>query len=111
MNKYYIFLVILTLLGSGGAFFLKKATSIAESTIGLIFNKYFYIGGILYFLSGLLNIFVLKYLPYTTVLPLTSITYIWTLLLANRYYGESITKNKIIGICLIIFGAFIIGVN
>ncbi len=99
------------MLGSGGAFYLKKATSTADSTKALIFNKYLYLGGILYFLSGLLNIFVLKYLPYTTVLPLTSITYIWTLILANRFYGESITKNKIIGICLIIIGAFIIGVS
>lgn len=111
MNRYYFYLVILTILGSFGAFYLKKATMIASNIRNLIFNKYLYIGGMLYFLSGLMNIWVLKYLPYTTVLPLTSITYIWTLILANKYYNEKITKTKIIGICLIVLGAFLIKEN
>ncbi len=111
MLKYYIFLVILTMLGSGGAFFLKRASAEATNIRTLIFGKYMYIGAFLYFISGVLNIYVLKYLPFTTVLPLTSITYIWTLILAHRYYDELITKNKVIGICFIIVGAFIIGLS
>lgn len=111
MIKYYIFLVVLTMLGSGGAFFLKKASTEATSVKKLILCKYMYMGAFLYFLSGVLNIYVLQYLPFTTVLPLTSITYIWTLILAHRYYDELITKNKIFGICFIIVGAFVIGLS
>ncbi|WP_443110757.1 EamA family transporter [Caloramator sp. mosi_1] len=40
------------------------------------------------------------------VLPLNSITYIWTLLLAYFLLGEKINKYKLMGIGCIVVGVF-----
>lgn len=108
MNKIflYILLLIMTVLGSFGGYFFKKSTEIGLNRI--IFSKYLYIGGFLYFISALINIVLLKYLSYMIVLPLASITYIWTLIISNKFLNEKITKNKKIGVCLIILGVILI---
>ena len=105
--EYYIILIIMTLIGSVASFFLKKGSSF-KNIVELFKNKYVYIGGILYVLSALLNIYVLKYLDYSVVLPLTSITYVWTLFISAIFLNEKINIKKIIGIMLIVGGAFLI---
>lgn len=67
-----------------------------------------YIGGILYIVSAGLNIWLLRYLDYSVVLPLTSFTYIWTMVLSCLILKEKITKAKIIGVVLILIGAVFI---
>ena len=57
-----------------------------------------------------LNIIVLKYLPYSVVLPLTAITYIWSLVIAYCFLKEKITKVKIYGIICIMIGAIFISI-
>lgn len=104
----YILLLIMTVMGSFGGFFFKRATSSIKDFKSLIFNLNLYIGGGLYFFSALINIFLLKYLPYVVVLPMTAITYIWTLLISYRYFNEKIGLYKKIGVFLIIIGAILI---
>ncbi|MGP1608505.1 MAG: EamA family transporter [Clostridium sp.] len=77
----------------------------------LLENIYLYYGGILYILAAILNIFVLKYLEYSIVLPLTAITYIWTMLISKIYLKEKITKLKILGIILIVIGSYLITIS
>ena len=69
------------------------------------------IGGVLYLLSALLNIYILKFLDYSVVLPLTSITYIWTLILSYKLLHEKISKKKIIGVAFIVLGAVLVGIK
>lgn len=110
MNKLLLIVLIfvMTLLGSFGGFFFKKSSG-GSSVIDIIKNKYLYIGGVLYVLGALLNILVLKYMPYSVVLPVTSITYVWSMLSARLLLKEKITKKKFIGIISILIGAFLIG--
>ncbi len=70
--------------------------------------KDIYIGGSLYLLSAILNVILLRYLDYSVVLPLTSLTYLWTILLAYIFFKEEISKSKILGIMAIIFGVILI---
>lgn len=104
MNNY-LFLIILgfTLLGSYGSYCFKKAAS-KESIIKILLEPILYMGAILYLISLLLNIYILEYLPYNVVFPLTSLTYVWTLIIARVVLKESITKKKIIGIILLGLG-------
>ncbi len=107
MIKLYIILVIMTLLGSIASLFLKKASD-RGNLIRMLKNKNIYIGGLLYLASALLNVIMLKYLDYSVVLPLTSLTYLWTILLAYIFLKERITSSKIVGICAVLLGAFLI---
>ena len=76
----------------------------------LVITPAFYLGGFLYLISAILNIYILKFLDYSVVLPLTSITYIWTFGLSYCFLKEGITQKKIIGIVLIVLGSIIIAV-
>ena len=103
--EYYFILILMTVMGAFAAFFLKKATEATTNIKMLIFNKYFYIGGSLYFSSALLNIYILRFLEYSIVLPLTSITYIWTMIIAGVFLKEKINFKKKLGVGFILLGA------
>lgn len=79
-----VLLLCMTLLGSLGGFFFKKCTSRGLKLSGF-FILNLGIGGVFYVLGALLNIQLLKMMPYTIVYPLTSITYIWTLILSSFF--------------------------
>lgn len=103
-SKFLLIILIFTLLGSYGGYCFKKAAN-QPTILGILASPRLYVGGGLYFASMLLNIYTLRYMPYNVVFPLTSITYIWTLILAKVYLKEKITSRKLIGIALLCIGA------
>lgn len=107
MLIYYFILVIMTLSGAIASFFLKKASA-SDNPFSMLKNINLYIGGCLYLVSALLNIDVLRYLDYSVVLPLTSITYVWIMVISYFILKENITKNKIVGVVLILIGAVLV---
>lgn len=106
MSVFWLTILFLsmTLLGSCGCFLLKRSTEHGLSVKLLLRNLNFYFGGLTYFLSAVLNIVLLKYLDYAIVLPLTSVTYVWSMILAHFFLHEKITKGKICGMALILAG-------
>lgn len=97
-------LALMGLSASVASLFLKKSTAGGLCVRSLLVSAYFYLGGLLYVLSALLNLYLLKRLPYSMVVPLGSLTYIWTLIIAHRFLGEAITRHKMAGLLLIIVG-------
>ena len=72
---YYCILMVMTLMGAFASMFLKKASG-SDDFLKLLKNQNLYFGGMLYMLSAVLNIYILAYLDYSIVLPLTSFTYV-----------------------------------
>ena len=108
MLNIILLLIFLTLSGALGGYCFKKASSSSSSIINVIFKPILYVGGFFYILGASLNIVVLKHLPYSVVLPLTSLTYVWTLIIANFALKEKITRLKIIGVILILAGSVLL---
>ncbi|WP_240335220.1 EamA family transporter [Paraliobacillus sediminis] len=100
-------ILLFTLFGAVGGLFFKKA-----GQNGLNWNKglfiYLCLGGCFYGIGALLNIYVLQHVAYTILFPLTSITYVWTFLLAAIFLKEKITLQKVGGISLIIIGSLLL---
>lgn len=111
MIRIYLILISLTIIGAFGGYSFKKASNSSEKIYLILTNKWLYIGGILYLLSAILNIYVLKFLPYTVVLPMTSITYIWTMLISYYLLNEKVSKRKICGVVFIFIGATLVGLD
>jgi len=109
MSKYILLILSFTLLGAFGGYCFKRAISDVPVITKVVFNQFLYIGAALYFVSAVMNIFVLKFLPYTIVLPITSLTYAWTLLISKLLLKERITKYKVTGVLFIISGALLLG--
>lgn len=107
MIKYF-FVVLMTLVGSLGAFFFKKSTENMTGIFSLLRVPNFYLGGFLYCLGALMNVVLLRYMDYTILYPMGAIAYIWSLVLSNRFLGEKITKKKVLGVALICVGVVLL---
>ena len=104
---YYVILIGGTMLGALAYMFFKQASE-KEEIIKVLWDKRLYIGGFLYLVSALVDIYVLRFLDYSAVLPFTAITYIWTLILAYVVLKEKISKKKIVGVGMIVLGAIFV---
>ena len=94
-------------LGAFASYCFKNATTRLEgpNLFALVRDRFLWIGGLLYLAAAVNNIFLLRYLDYSVLLPMSSITYIWTMIIAYRLLGEKITIRKIIGVGAIVCGA------
>ena len=106
----FLLLILMTIIGSFAGFSLKKASNNLRLD-NLLKNKFLYVGGFLYFISALINIYLLKIYDYTFVLPFTSITYVWSFIIANFFLKEKITKYKLLGILFIILGVILLSIG
>lgn len=104
----YVFVVLMTLIGSLGAFFFKQSTAEMDGLFSLLRVPKFWLGGCLYGLGAVLNVILLRFLDYTILYPVSAITYIWSLVLSSRFLGEKVTPKKVTGIALILLGVFLI---
>ena len=107
MILYYVLLIIMTMLGAVASLFLKRASSF-QNLMSLVKNTNLYLGAFLYIASAVLNIYVLRYLDYSVVLPLTSLTYVWTMFISYIFLKEKIGVKKCVGVSLIFVGAIIV---
>lgn len=112
MNIFLLTLLIffMTVSGTMGAFFFKKAISeqTKVSMIQLLFHWQLYVGALFYLLGAVLNIFLLRFMDYSILYPMTALTYIWTVILSYFTLHEKITKNKVLAIIFIIAGVMIL---
>ena len=96
-----------TIVASFASFFLKKAAAV-DNKAKILLSPFFYLGGIMYVGSACVNIYLLKVLPYAVVLPIGSLTYVWTMFISHWLLKEIITKRKILGIAIIFIGVFLV---
>ena len=104
----FIALFLMGFLASIASLFFKKSTSDGLDIKNFVRNPYLYLGGGLYVLSALLNFYLLKRLPYSVVVPMGSLTYVWTLVIAQRYLNETITKKKLMRIIFVLMGVAVL---
>lgn len=103
----YLLVVFMTFMGALGSLFLKKSTD-GEGIINQIKSPSLYLGGVFYGTGAVINIHVLNSLKYSVVMPMTSITYIWTMFFSYFFLKEKLTKRKIAGLILILIGAALV---
>ena len=106
---YVCLILCMTFMGSVASVFLKKASG-SDGLLQMLQNSNLYIGGFLFVAAAVLIILVLRYLDYSVVLPLSSVTYIWTMVLSNRMLQEKITRKKILGVACIVLGAICVAI-
>jgi drug/metabolite transporter (DMT)-like permease len=107
MMFHYLLLVMMTLIGAWAALSFKKSAG-SKNIEALLRDKNVYTGGILYLATAVVNIYLLKHLDYSMVLPFTALTYLWTMLFARNFLQETLTYKKIGGFVLVLVGAIIV---
>lgn len=101
----WVLIIGMTLFGSLGGLLFKQVSGVDTLLKKLI---YFFIGCLAYGAGAVLNVIVLRFLPYTVVFPLTAVTYIWTFAFSFFLLKEQINVYKLIGLACILAGAFVI---
>ncbi|MEM4336806.1 MAG: EamA family transporter [Candidatus Woesearchaeota archaeon] len=109
-SAFPILIVLFTsFLGGVAALLIKKASQKFSFNISLITkNKLLIIGFFLYIITSILFLVALKFGSLVELFPLTSTTYIWSVILSAKFLKEKINIYKILGIAVIILGAFFI---
>ncbi|MGK0551395.1 EamA family transporter [Enterococcus faecalis] len=112
MNELRILMLLLltTFTGSAGALALKKGMNVLPvfSLKYLLVNVWLYLGSLLYIFSAITNIWLFAYLDYSIAFPMTSLTYIWTVIISYFIFKEQLTLRKFLAIGLIILGVAVI---
>ncbi|MEM4711040.1 MAG: EamA family transporter [Candidatus Woesearchaeota archaeon] len=107
-------MIILTFIGATGSLFLKLGSknfhleASIKNIILFIMNWKIIIGIILYGISSILFIIVLKMTDLSIAYPMTSMSYVFVTILSYKFLKEKINKYKIIGIILIITGVTLV---
>jgi drug/metabolite transporter (DMT)-like permease len=110
-------MIIFTLIGAFASILLKKGAPkfhlkfSIDGIIDLLTNWNIVFGGILYFLSMVGFIYLLKQQDLSVLYPLTSISYIFVTILSVWLLKEKINFYKILGIALIILGVWMVALH
>lgn len=104
---------IMTISGTFGALYFKKAITKLEGTniYMLICAPELYVGVCFYLLGALLNIILLRYIDYTILYPMTSLTYIWTMVVSYIVLKEKINREKLLAVLFIVLGIIVLSLT
>ena len=105
-----ILIFLMTISGTFGALFFKKATIqlSGRNLLSLLTCIWLYLGGGFYVFGALLNIVLLRYMEYSVLYPMTCLTYIWTMIVSYLVFKEKINKYKIMALACIVTGVVLV---
>jgi multidrug transporter EmrE-like cation transporter len=99
-------------IGSFGAVGLKAGAKRLERNLGAIISNWRLAAGIAaYLLSAVFFVFGLRRGELSVLYPMVSIGYLWTMLWSRLFFGEPLTREKIIGLGLILVGVTLLGLG
>ena len=108
MFKYWLSAVLAVFIASFSQILLKKAATIQyENKIREYLNMYVILGYFLMIVSTLLVVYSYKGIEYKNGAVIESLGYIVVMILSYLFFNEKISKEKAIGIGLILLGVFI----
>jgi len=101
-----------SLVGSFGAVFLKAgAGKLNQGLRYLILNTRLAVGVGLFVGSSYFYVLGVKRGELSVLYPMVSLGYVWTLFWSRLFFGEPITRNKIVGLTLILLGITLVGLG
>ena len=103
---------IASFIGSFGALFLKAgAGKLRHGLRYLVFNGRLIAGVLLFVASSIAYVAGVRRGELSVLYPLVSLGYIWTLLWSRLFLKERFTRNKFLGLALIVLGIVFIGIG
>jgi multidrug transporter EmrE-like cation transporter len=107
-----LLVVVASLIGSFATVALKSgAARLAFNVKGLLLNWRLAAGVIAFLLSSLFFLAAIKKGELSVLYPLVSLGYVWTLLWSRIFFKEAFSRNKFIGLGLIMLGISLLGLG
>ena len=100
-----------SVIGSFGAVFLKLGSHHINGNPLSFLNSRLILGVALYVGSSIFYAFGIRNGQLSVLYPMVSVGYIWTLFWSRLFFGEAFTREKFLGIGLILTGVFFVGMG
>jgi len=103
---------VASFIGSFGAVFLKwGAGRLHRQWKTLILNWRLALGVAFYLLSSFFFVLGVRRGELTILYPMVSLGYVWTLLWSRIFFGEKLTRNKVVGIGMVLAGIVLLNLG
>lgn len=100
-----------SVVGSFGAVFLKLGAARLTKSIWSLINIRLAIGVALFLGSSVFYTLGIRGGQLSVLYPMVSLGYIWTLLWSRLFFQEAFTRQKFLGLGLILLGVFFVGLG
>src|SRR5574344_1885847 len=107
MNPYIIAVISVTIASLSQVLLKKSSMKKYPSFIREYLNPYVIIGYLMLFGSMMITVYVFGKLPFMSIPIIESLGYVLVLIFGLLFFGEKITKRKLIGMIVIIAGIII----
>jgi multidrug transporter EmrE-like cation transporter len=104
--------LLASFIGSFGAVFLKSGAARLQLNLKLLLCNWRLALGVGFFLlSSFFFVLGLRRGELTILYPMVSLGYVWTLLWSRLFFKEELTRNKFVGLALILLGIVILNLG
>ncbi len=111
LNVAMLLVLAATLIGSFGAVFLKLGAARISGSVLSFANSRLLLGVTLYLASSVFYAFAVKRAPLSVVYPMVSLSNVWALIWSRWFFKEPLTREKYIGLALILLGVCFVGLG
>jgi undecaprenyl phosphate-alpha-L-ara4N flippase subunit ArnE len=106
-----LLMLVASLIGSSGAVLLKLGAQELRKGFWHIFNLKLAAGVAVYLVSWYFFVLGIRHGELSVLYPMVSLGYVWTLLWARLFFHEAFTREKFVGLALILVGVFFVGLG
>jgi drug/metabolite transporter (DMT)-like permease len=106
-----LLVLVASLIGSFGAVFLKLGSADLHKGFWHILNPRLATGVALFLGSSYFFVMGIRHGELSVLYPMVSLGYIWTLFWSRLFFKEAFTRQKFVGLALILIGVFFVGLG
>ncbi len=103
--------LVASFIGSFGAVFLKAGSNRANGIWTLLVNPRLALGVFLYLVSTVFYLMGIRHGELSVLYPMVSLGYVFTLLWSRRIFKEAFTREKLLGLSLVLLGIVLLGLG
>jgi undecaprenyl phosphate-alpha-L-ara4N flippase subunit ArnE len=100
-----------SVVGSFGAVFLKMGAARLNKSLLSFLNRQLVLGVVLFLGSSVFYGLGIKNGDLSVLYPMVSLGYVWTLIWARIFFKERFTREKVVGLALVLVGVFFVGMG
>ena len=106
-----LLVLVASFIGSFGAVFLKAGSASLHNGFWHIFNVKLAVGVAFFLASSVFFVMGIRHGELSVLYPMVSLGYVWTLFWARIFFGEAFSRQKFVGLALILVGVFFVGLG
>jgi drug/metabolite transporter (DMT)-like permease len=106
-----LMVLVCTIMGSFGAVFLKLGAARINGSVLSFANSRLLVGIALYLGSSVFYALGIRGAQLSVVYPMVSMANVWALIWSRWFFKEPLTKEKYLGLALILLGVFFVGLG